>query len=89
MTPVDLANVVNATDVFVRDLARDAHFAVKSRERSDIRQHVFRKKFECDWLSKFQIIGAIDLAHTAFAEQPDDPIAIGENGPRNESRVIN
>jgi hypothetical protein len=33
MTAVNFANVVNATDVFMRNLARDAHFAMKTPER--------------------------------------------------------
>ena len=89
MTAIDLADVVNAADIFVRDLPCHAHLAMKARQRRAIAQQVFRKKLECDRLSEFQIVSAIDFAHAAFAEQADDAIAIGEDGSGNEARVVN
>ena len=88
MPAVDFTNVVHATDVSMRDLARDAHFAMKASQRGAVAQQVIGQKFKCDRLAEFQIVGAIDLAHAAFAEQPDDAIAVAENCARNKSRVI-
>ena len=51
MTPVNLADVVNPADVFVR--GPGARRALRG-ETERARRHpsaVFRKKFECDWLS--------------------------------------
>ena len=39
------------------------------------------KKFERDRLAEFQIVGAIDFAHAASAEQTDDAITLGEDVP--------
>src|SRR5262245_50251537 len=38
-------------------------------------------------LSELQIVGAIDLAHASAAEQPDDAIALGEDGAGGPWRV--
>ena len=88
MTSVCFADVVNAADVLMTDLTGYAHFAVKARERSAIAEEMFRQKLERDRLTEFQIVGAIDLAHAAFAEQADDPVAFGKDCSGNKARVV-
>ena len=68
MFSVDLADVVNTADVAMRNLAGDAHFAMKARECGAIAEITVRQKLERYGLAEFEIVGAIDLAHPAFAE---------------------
>ena len=88
MTAVDFADVVNPTNVLVRDLTCDAHFTMKTRERRAVTQEVFGKKLQRNRLAQLEIIGAVNFAHAAFAEQPDDAVTIGEDGAGYEPRVI-
>src|SRR5437016_12010732 len=64
MAAVDLADVVNATDILVGNLPRHAHFAMKARERGGVAQQMIGKKLERDWLREFQVVGAIDRKST-------------------------
>ena len=50
---------------------------------------MFGKKLKSNRLAQLQIVGAIDFAHAAFAEEADDAIAFCENCARDEARVIN
>ena len=88
MSIVDFAKVVNAADVFVRDLARHAHFTMKPRERGAVTQQMFGKELQRDRLTQFQVIGAIDFAHAAFANQAHDAITLCQHRARHEARVI-
>ncbi len=56
----------------MRNLAGDAHLGVEALEPSGVRGEVAREKLG-DRLAELQIVGPIDLAHAAPAEQPDDP----------------
>ncbi len=88
MSTVDFANVVNAADVFVRDLTRHAHFTMKPRERGAVTQQMFGKELQRDRLPQFEIVRAIDFAHAAPAQQADDAIALCEDRSWHETRVI-
>ena len=77
---VDVADVVHATDVGVRDLTPDADFRVKARERLGVEADRFRQKLQRDRLFEAQVIGLVDLAHPAFTEETDDAVAAGEDG---------
>ena len=66
--PVDLADVVDAADVGMRDLARDAHLGVEALEpRRDPRARLAREELQRDRLAELQVVGAVDLAHAAAA----------------------
>src|SRR5947199_9655429 len=49
---------------------------------------MIRKKFQRDGLRKFQIVGAINFTHPAFAEQAHDTIAINQDRSRYKPRVV-
>ena len=70
---VGLADVVDAADVGMRDLPRDADLAAKARQPvGDRRTSVGGRNFSAtDWPSE-QILGAIDLAHPASPDEPED-----------------
>jgi hypothetical protein len=76
---VRFREIVDAADVGMGDLTRDANFVVKSSNRAWIPAHRRRQEFQGDRLSELQVVGAIDLAHAAAAEETDDAIALGEN----------
>ena len=78
---VDFAEIVNAADVGMRNLARDADFVAEARQSGFIAGHACGQKFERDRLLQRQVVGAVDLAHSAFAEQRDDAIALREQSP--------
>ena len=63
----------------------DAHFVVEPREPAGVGGERFGQELERHRLAERQIVGAIDLAHAAAAEQADDAIAAGEHGPRGEN----
>ena len=79
---VDLADVVDAADVGMRDLARDAHLGVEALEAVLLRSESPRQELQRDRLAELQVVGAVDLAHAAAAEQADDPVALGEDRSR-------
>jgi hypothetical protein len=49
---------------------------------------MIRKKFQRYGMREFQIIGAIDLAHSTLAEQPNDPITVSQNRAWHKTRII-
>ena len=84
---VDLAEVVNADDVGVRDLAREHQLALEAalellrRQRVRVRlDHLQRQRQR-----QLRIPDVIDRAHPADAEQADDLIALTERLSGNET----
>jgi hypothetical protein len=39
-------------------------------------------------LAELEIVGAVDFAHSAFAEKTDDTITIGEDSAGNKTRIV-
>ena len=76
---VDVDDVVDAADVRMRDLAPGA----------DLAQRLVggRNELQRDGVAEFQIIRAVDLAHPAAAERPDDAKSLGDDRPRHQLRV--
>ena len=68
MRAVDLSDVENATDVWVRDLARGADFAEESFVRRLVFSEMFGQKLQRDRLIQFEVFGFIDFAHPASAQ---------------------
>ena len=79
---VVLADVVDAADVAVRHLARDAHLVVELGEPLRILGNGRRQELQRDGLAEPQILGTVDLAHAATADQPEDAVALGEQRTR-------
>ena len=71
----------------MRDLPRDAHFVVKARQHPGVPRHGFGQKLERHWLIEREIVGAIDLTHTALAEQADDLVARGHQHARGKTSI--
>ena len=80
---VGLADVVDAADVAdARPGARVAHFVVELREARRVVSQVVGQELQRDRLTEPEIVGAVDLAHAAAAEQPDDAVAAVEHVAR-------
>ena len=73
-----LADVVDAADVAVRHLARDAHFVMELGEPLRVFGDGRRQELQRDVLPEPQILGAVDLAHAAAADQAEDAVALGQ-----------
>ena len=84
----DLADVVNAADVGVGDLAGDADFAMEAFEQALIARGLFGQEFQRDGLAEREVGGAIDFAHAAAAEQGDDAIAAAEQRAGEEAAFV-
>ena len=88
MLTLHLANVVNAADVRVGDLPRDADLGIETLEaRGVVREHPW-KKLQRDRLAELQVIGAIDLAHSAAAQKADNPIPLRQDRSGGESARV-
>ena len=77
---VHLADVVNAADVLMRNLARDANLVVETGQQVHVVPGRFREKLQRDRLAQDEIVGPKNLAHPAFAEAGDDSIPAGQKG---------
>ena len=70
----DEADIVDAADVGVRNLAGDAHFVAESRQRRFA--HVgTAQKLQRHGLIEDQILSPIHLAHAAPSEHAEDPVS--------------
>ena len=78
VAPVDLADVEDAADVRMRDAQRHAHFVEEPLEPIRIALDVPRQELQRDRLAELQVVGAVDLAHAAAAEQADHAIAAAD-----------
>src|SRR5262249_1106297 len=68
----------------VRD-AHDPDFVAEARERSLVAVRVERAELQRHRLIERQVERAIDLAHPALAEQPEDAESAGERRPGREA----
>jgi len=72
----------------MRDLPRRPDLVVKLREPARVGRQILRQKFQRHGLAEAQIVGAVDLAHPAAAEQSDHAVPAVEHGTRRESPMI-
>ena len=84
----DLVDVVDAADVRVRDLPREADLGVEAREEPGVGGDRLREELQGDGLAELQVVGAVDLAHPAAAEEADDPVAPADHRSRREGAEV-
>ena len=72
----------------MRDLPRDAHFVAEPCERALIGRPLGGKELEGHRLAQQQIVGAVDLAHAAAAQQTHYPVALRQQGSRREAALV-
>src|SRR5262245_51336936 len=85
MLAVEFRNVVNAADIRMGQLPRDANLRKKPFASNGIVRQRFGKKLKGDGLAEFEIIGAIDFTHPTTSHEPDDAIAVRENRAGRET----
>jgi len=73
---VGFTDVEDPADVGMRDLAGKTHFGVEALQSIFIPGKRYREELERNGLAEFQIIGAVNLAHAAFADKRDDTVAL-------------
>ena len=81
-------DVVDAADVGVCDLARDADFVVEAREGTIVGGGDLGEEFQGYRLAEGQVGGAIDFAHAAASQESRDAVAGGHHGARHEAAFI-
>jgi hypothetical protein len=57
---------------------RQSDFVAKAGDGVRIGHHRGGQELEGDLLAEREVVGAIDFAHSAAAEQSDDPVPVGE-----------
>ena len=81
-------DVEDAADVRMRDAQRQADFVEEPLEPIRVALDVARQELQRDGLAELQVVGAVDLAHAAAAEQADHAIAAGEDRAGQETLGI-
>ena len=84
VAPLGLADVVDPADVRVRHLPRAAHLGAEALHEARVRGRRRRQELERDGNAEGQVVGAVDFAHAAAAEQANDAVAAGEHLARGE-----
>ena len=85
---IDVADVVDAAYVGMRDLTRDPDFIAKAFEQAFIAGRLIGQKLQRNGLSESEIVGAVHLAHAASAEQCDDAVARCHQPARKEASFV-
>ena len=92
LMPQHLADVVNAHDVLVRDLAREQQLALEApldfSRRGRIGHHLGANHLDRDDDAELRVPRLIHGAHAADAEQPDDVISRAERRPNFEGALF-
>ena len=70
--PSELIDVVDRADVGVIQRGRRARFALEPLERAGLQGHVFRQELEGDRAIEPAVLGLVDDAHAAAAEEFGD-----------------
>jgi hypothetical protein len=86
---VDIAHIVDATDVWMRDSASCPHFVAKALPQSFVARGFVGKELHRDGLSEGQIISTVDLAHASLAEKGDDAITPGNETSGKKASFTN
>ena len=69
---VELIDVVDRADVGMIQRGRRARFALEALERAGLQRHVFRQELEGDRAIEPRVLGLVDDAHAAAAEEFGD-----------------
>ena len=72
-------DVVDSTDVRVRHLPRQVHFALEQHDRALVIGDVRQDGLERDPFAQLEILRLVELAHAAFRQVADDAEAEGHD----------
>jgi hypothetical protein len=87
MSSLDLPYVIDSADVWVSDLTGYSGLIVEAGERLWVEGDGFWEELESDGLVELEVIGLIDLAHSALADEGDNSVTTGEQGARDETAI--
>ena len=82
---LDVAHVVDAANVGMRNPPRDPHFIFETLQQTLIAGGFIGKKLERHRLAEREVVGAIHLAHAAFSQQSNDAIATSQQAAGYEA----
>ena len=85
---LNFPDVIDPADVGMRNLAGHADLIVEALEPARMIGQIPRQKLQGHRLAEFQIVGSVDFAHAAFAQQSDDAIAFGQHRARSEPGMV-
>ena len=85
---IDVADIVDAAYIGMRDTTRDPHFIAKAFEQAFIAGRLIGQKLQRNGLSESEIVSAINLAHAAFAQQCDDAVPRCHQPARKEASFV-
>lgn len=88
MVALGLADVINATNVFMTHLTRDPNFTMKTRQRGALRKQVIRQKLQRHRLAQFEIVGSINFTHPASSKQSDYPVTLAQNCTGHKPGIV-
>jgi hypothetical protein len=72
----------------MRNPTCDTHFVAKALKQSFVAGSFVGQKFHRHSLAERQVVGAINLTHSTFAQQRNDAIAPGNQTSREEAAFI-
>ena len=78
----NVAEIVDAQDVLLRDLAGEQELLFEALHGLRIRGQLRADQFQRDGAAELGVVGLVDRAHSAFAEQRFDAVASAECGAR-------
>ena len=85
---LEFADVEDAADVWMGDLAGEADLRAEAFEPFFVGGKEGGEELEGDGLVEGHVVGAIDLAHAAAAEQFDDAVSSGDDGAGHEAAGV-
>jgi hypothetical protein len=88
MLAVYFTDVVNPTNIRMRDLARVPHLRMKRGEGSGIALNGGGKKLQRYNVAELEILSAVDLAHSTSPQQSDYPVSLGKESAGRESPAL-
>ncbi len=83
---IGLAEVVNAQDVLVRDLARELDLALEALDHGFVLGDVRADQLERDLAVELLILDLVDGPHASAPQNPKDPVAFPDLHPRGQHR---
>ena len=84
----DIAHIVNAQDIFVRDLAGENQFLLEALQRVGLSDGAFTHHLDGDRAVQFLVVSFVHAAHSALAEQRVNSVARTEIAPRSDDGSV-
>ena len=85
---IDVADIVDAAYIGMRDATRDPYFIAKAFEQTFIAGRLIGQKLQRNGLSESEIVRPVHLAHATFAQQCDDAVPRGHQPARKEASFV-